>query len=264
MKGRIFLLFIIHVTFLSSAQILKVDKGSLLLDSARILIGNVGLNFDIHNRSATSEKEITFVGLKGTSDIVYLSEKHAYISINTIQYFKSTGGPLTSNGYSHFRVNFLRMRKLSYETYTQVQYDDGRSMPFRFLYGGGIRLRLKESKKISAHAGIGIMNELEHWKNISTDNSINQKQILKTSDYIGATLQLTDYASIMLTLFYQGGLDNKDDVFRNRVSSDFQLKIKMTNKISFLASCTFQYEDKPIIPIRKLVYSVHNGLMWNF
>jgi hypothetical protein len=264
MKGRFLLLVALHVSVLTGAQILKVDKGSLLLDSAKVLIGNVALNFDVHNKSATSEEEITFVGLKGSSDLVYLSEKHAYISINTIQYFKSTGGPLTSNGYSHFRVNFLRMRKLSYETYAQVQYDDGRSMPFRFLYGGGIRLRLKESKKISAHAGIGIMNELERWKNISTDNSIIQKQILKTSDYIGATLQLTDYASIMLTLFYQGGYDNQDNVFRNRVSSDFQLKIKMTDKISFLASCTLQFEDQPIIPIRKLVYSVHNGLIWSF
>lgn len=264
MKGKIFLLFAMHINLLSSAQILKVDKGSLLLDSSRVLIGNVGLNFDIHNRSATSEREITFVGLKGTSDIVYLSQKHAYISINSVQYFKSTGGPLTSNGYSHFRINFLRMKPLSYETYTQVQYDDGRSMPFRFLYGGGVRLRLKESKKISAHAGIGIMNELEHWKNISTDNSIITKQILKTSDYVGATLQLTDFASIMLTFYYQGGYDNQDDVFRNRVSSDFEFKVKMTNKISFTSSCALQYEDKPIIPIRKLVYSVHNGLMWNF
>ncbi len=264
MKGKIFLLFAMNINLLSSAQILKVDKGSLLLDSSRVLIGNVGLNFDIHNRSATSEREITFVGLKGTSDIVYLSQKHAYISINSVQYFKSTGGPLTSNGYSHFRINFLRMKPLSYETYTQVQYDDGRSMPFRFLYGGGVRLRLKESKKISAHAGIGIMNELEHWKNISTDNSKITKQILKTSDYVGATLQLTDFASIMLTFYYQGGYDNQDDVFRNRVSSDFEFKVKMTNKISFTSSCALQYEDKPIIPIRKLVYSVHNGLMWNF
>lgn len=110
MKQIVGLFFLICIQVTASAQILKVDKGSLLLDSSSVLIGKMGLNFNIHNRSATSEEEIVFVGLNGTTDIVYLSDQHAYISINNIHYFKSTGGPLSSNGYSHFRVNLLRKK----------------------------------------------------------------------------------------------------------------------------------------------------------
>jgi len=264
MRKVISLLIFISVSIICNAQILKVDKGKLLLDSSRLFVGNIVMNFDIHNKSATSEEEITFVGLKGTTDLVYLSKKHAYISINNIQYFKSTGGPLSSNGYSHFRINFLRINRLSYETFTQAQYDDGRNMPFRFLIGGGLRVRLNDSQKFSIHAGVGAFNEIEHWKNIATDNSIITKQIIKTSDYVGLSTTLNDYVSLMLTVYYQGGYDKKDDVFRNRISSDFQFKVKVTNKISLLTSLAFQYEDKPIIPIRQLVYSVNNGLIWEF
>jgi hypothetical protein len=264
MKTIFSLLILLSVTVICSAQILKVDKGKLLTDSANRFVGNIVLNFDIHNKSATSEEEITFVGLKSTTDLVYLSKKHAYISINNIQYSKSTGGPLSSNGYSHFRINFLRTQRLSYETFTQAQYDDGRNMPFRFLIGGGLRLRLNDSEKMSIHIGVGAFNEIEKWKNISTDNSIITKQIIKTSDYVGMSTNLNDFVSLMLTFYYQGGFDKEDDLFRNRVSSDFQFKVKVTNKISLLTSLAFQYEDKPIIPIRKLVYSVNNGLIWEF
>lgn len=247
-----------------SAQILKVDKGSLLLDSSRVLIGNIGLNFNVHNRSATSEKEITFIGLTGATDIVYLSEKHAYISINNIHYFKSTGGPLSSNGYSHVRANFLRKKHVSYETFCQIQYDDGRNMPFRFLTGGGVRLRIIESKKSSLRIGIGAMSETERWKLVQLDNTIISKTILKTSDYIGWSTKFNDQVDINLIVYYQGGFDSEDDLFRNRISGDLQFQIKVTDKLSFVNSFSCQYEDKPIIQIRKMVYSFTNGLMWRF
>jgi len=264
MKKIILLFLILHSSLVGVTQILKVDKGSLLLDSSNVLLGNVGLNFDMHNRSATSDKEITFVGFKTTTDLVYLTEKHAYISISNIQYFKSTGGPLSSNGYSHFRINFQRKKLLSYETYTQIQYDNGRNMPFRFLVGGGLRWRILESKKVGLHGGIGAMNEIEHWKNIATDNSIISKQIFKTSDYIGLNSKLNDYINFHVTLYYQGGYDKDDEIFRNRTSVDFLFTVLITNKISFNTSFSFQHEDKPIIPIRNFVYSLHNGIMWKF
>ncbi|MDZ7648174.1 MAG: hypothetical protein U5K54_13875 [Cytophagales bacterium] len=231
MKKYFLLLILFYFYQMGTAQILRVDKGDLLLDSSRLLIGNVGLSFDINNRSATSEEEITFVGFKTTADLVYLSDKHAYVSVNNIQYFKSTGGPLSSNGYSHFRINFMRRKLLSYETYAQLQYDDGRNMPGRFLFGGGLRLRLHESKRIGFHAGVGVMNEVETWNDLSQDGSTIRKQIIKTSDYLGFTAQLNDFVSTQLTVYYQGGFDQEDDLFRSQGSApDFLFNVKVTDK----------------------------------
>lgn len=158
----------------------------------------------------------------------------------------------------------MRKKPLSIETYTQWQYDDGRNMPMRFLLGGGLRFRLYESEKIGLHAGVGVMNEIENWNDLSQEGVIIRKQIIKTSDYIGLSAQLNDFVSTQLTVYYQGGFDQPADLFRSRVSADFLFNVKVTDKISFVTSFTFQYENKPIIPIRGFVYSLNNGIAWKF
>lgn len=255
------LICLIHV---AKSQILKVDKGSLDADSSGYFIGSIDANFNLNNRSTTAEQEVIFKGLNANSDLVYISKKHAYILINNINYFTSTGGPLISTGYVHFRVNFLRKKKLSYELFTQVQYDDGRNMPFRYLNGGGIKFNFLETENTSLFIGIGIMNEEEHWKSLVDDSNIIEKNLWKTSDYISAKLKFNEFVDFNLITYYQGGYDEESDLFRNRISGDAVLTVKISDRLDFLTSFTAQYEDKPIIPINNFVYSLTNGLKWSF
>ena len=248
----------------AKGQILKIDKGSIDSDSSGYFVGNVKMNFNLNNRSATADKEITFTGLEGNVDLVYIADKHAYILINKINYFKSTGGPLISTGYAHFRANFLRRRILSYEMFSQVQYDDGRMMPFRYLQGGGVKIRLNANDKAKVYLGIGAMYEREHWKSLTEDNFIIEKEIWKTSDYINGKFTLNNHVSFDVIMYYQGGYDQQDEVFRHRISGDAVFTMKVTDKLSFLTSFSAQYEDKPIIPINNFVYSLTNGLKWTF
>lgn len=246
------------------SQILKVDKEDIDSDSANYWMGSVNLNFNINNRSTTATEEVVFRGLVANGDLVYLSEKNAYILINTINYFKSTGGPLISTGYAHFRINFSRKEKLSYETFTQLQYDDGRRMPYRFLMGGGLRLNIKDKKKIKLHAGIGAMVESERWRSLEDESDIIEKNILKNSSYLSGQFILNDFVSFDLIGYFQGGLDTGSDLFRSRVSADAILNVKVTQRLSFTTNFALQYEDRPIIPINNFVYSLTNGLRWNF
>ncbi|GAA0893831.1 hypothetical protein GCM10009122_35110 [Fulvivirga kasyanovii] len=264
MKKSVFVLALIFTTLNVSAQILKVDKGSIDSDSSNYFMGNINFNFNLNNRSATAEKEITFTGLEANADIVYVAEKHAYILINKINYFKSTGGPLISTGYAHFRVNFLRKRIMSYELFSQIQYDDGRMMPLRFLQGGGLKFRLSSTEKSKIYLGIGGMYEEEHWKSVTEEDVIIEKELWKTSDYINGKFNFNDHVSFDVILYYQGGYDGESEVFRNRFSGDAVLSMQLTDKLSFLTSFSAQYEDKPIIPINNFVYSLTNGLKWSF
>lgn len=262
MIKNFFILLLALCSYAVEAQILKIDKGSLDADSSGYFTGNLNVNFNMHNRSATAEKEITFVGLEGNADLVYVAKKHAYILINKINYFKSTGGPLLNTGYAHFRINFFRKKTLSYESFTQIQYDNGRMMPFRFLQGAGLRYRLASGKNAQASIGIGAMYEVEHWKALE-DNTI-EKEIWKTSNYINSKFTLNENVNFNLILYYQGGYDAESDLFRNRVSGDAVLTVGITGRLSFLTTFTAQHEDKPIIPINKFTYSLTNGLKWSF
>ncbi|MBL3656678.1 DUF481 domain-containing protein [Fulvivirga sediminis] len=264
MKVFLFTLSFFLITHLASAQILKVDKGSIDSDSSNYFMGSINIDFNLNNKSATAEKNITYTGLEGSSDLVYVGNRHAYILINDISYIKSTGGPLISSGYTHFRINFLRKRKLSYESFSQVQYDNGRQMPFRFLQGAGIKIRLKKSGKNKIFMGIGAMYERENWNSLETEGKIISKNIWKTSNYITSKLTINENVDFNIIVYYQGGYDYDDEVFRHRVSGDAVLNIKLTDKLAFNTSFTAQYEDKPIIPINNFVYSLTNGFKFTF
>jgi hypothetical protein len=269
MRNVLILLFCVFGVALEKplySQILKVNKNNLNKDSANYWLGALSFNFDLNNRSVTSENENTFVGLTGTTDLVYLSDMHAYILINNINYFTSSSddGAFISTGYSHFRLNWLRKKNLSYETYSQVQYDKGRNMQLRFLVGGGIRYRLTDSDETLVVIGTGIMQEHEEWQVPDMEETIVTRNIWKNSTYVNGTFQLADPLKLDVIVYYQGGYDEKSDLFRNRINGDMQLTIQISNRLSFLAIFSGQYEDEPIIPINKFIYSFKNGIKWVF
>ncbi len=248
----------------STAQILKVDKTNVDADTSGVFMGSLKADFNLNNRSATAEQNITYTGLKASADLVYLGQQHAYILINQLNYFKTTGGPLFSTGYTHFRINFLRKNKLSYELFTQVQYDEGRKMTLRYLNGGNFRFQLVNNKKTRLHLGVGAMHEQENWKNLADESMLIKKDIFKSTNYINYQQKLNDFVNLNLIAYYQGGYDQESSVFRNRISGDFDLNVKLTDKLAFNTSFTAQYEDRPIIPINNWVYSLTNGLKYSF
>lgn len=217
----------------------------------------------MNNRSTTPEKDVMFVGTTAYADLVYVADKNAYILINNINYFKSTGGPLISNGYAHFRTNFLRKNKLSFEAFTQVQYDEGRKMTSRFLVGAGVRYLMIKSRKSRIHVGSGAMQEQEVWRPFDEDQDI-EKNMLKLTSYLGGTVFFSDEVKFHIMAYYQTGYDTDDSVYRHRLSGDTKLSIGLTDRLDFTVSFNFQYEDKPIIPINGFVYSLNNGLKWSF
>ena len=137
-------------------------------------------------------------------------------------------------------------------------------MPYRFLTGGGLRLNIKQKEKLKLHAGVGVMIESERWKSLENDSPDIEKNILKNSSYLSGKLILSEHDKIDLIGYFQGGHDTDSDLFRSRLSADAILNVKVTKRLAFVTNFAIQYEDRPIIPINNLVYSLTNGLKWNF
>jgi len=257
MKYWILLLLLVSVESLS-AQILKVDKSSFLLDTSDYWYGNIDFKLNVNNRSATPEKNLTFIGLNGSANIGYASKAHTYVILNNLNYFTTGTGPFVSTGYAHFRVNWLRKKRLSYESFSQIQYDRGRRLQRRVLAGSGIRINFFQEKKTYLHAGIGAMYESELWQQ-SADQQI-QINLLKSSNYIGAIFEFNQQVSLDFTCYYQVGYAPEFDQFLNRVSGDLNINLKINDRLFYTTSFRLQYESRPIIPINKVVYTLNNGL----
>ncbi|MEQ9052900.1 MAG: hypothetical protein RLP11_21460 [Marinoscillum sp.] len=264
MKSFLLLAALLVLSTVASAQILKVNKGSINSDSSGYFMGSTSVDFNLNNKSATAEQSITYTGLEADADLVYVGQRHAYILINQLNYFKSTGGPLISTGYAHFRTNFLRKQPLSYELFTQVQYDGGRKMPLRYLLGGNLRIKVAATTSSRLFVGIGMMYEKENWKMLTDESQIIHKDLLKSTNYISYKQAFNEHVNINVMAYYQGGYDRDAKVFRSRISGEAVLNVKLTNLLTFNTSFAAQYEDHPIIAINKLVYSLTNGFKFSF
>ncbi len=67
-----------------------------------------------------------------------------------------------------------------------------------------------------------------------------------------------------MSAYYQGGYDQEEELFRNRMSGDAVITVKLTDQLAFNTSFSAQYEDKPIIAINNWVYSLTNGFKFSF
>ncbi|RIJ41572.1 DUF481 domain-containing protein [Pontibacter oryzae] len=253
-----------------NGQILNVERARLQPDSANYFTGKAGLNFSMFNRNAGKSNPNNYLQLTFNGDLAYVSELHSYMLLNYYNYLlvnydsKEQRNTVASTGYAHFRVNFMRKQRLSYELFTQLQADKARGLDLRTLAGGGIRYRLLKAESSGVYLGTGLMHEHEEWENMEEDDQLMVSDLIKSTNYLSAKAKLNDNASTEGIVYYQTGYADSIDKWRNRVSGDVSLIVKLGNRLSFRTNFNCTYEDEPIVPITNFVYAITNGIQVQF
>lgn len=266
MIQRFFLLLVVFtfLHFQSKSQILNVNRNEILTDTAKFVTGSIGFKFHLDNKNATPEKKNSFISLQNKNDLVFVGLKHNYILISQIKYFNSSGGTFISSGHAHARTNLLKMRKLSYEVFTQIQYDRNRYLDNRFILGGGLRWRISNTEKTGFFIGTELMYEHEKWDNPEDENHFIIKDLPKFSGYLSFRIETSSVSTFRSAIYYQTGYDPNPGTMRDRLSFDIHFEIEVMRKLYFTIKFIGLYEDKPIYPINKFVYALENGLVWRF
>lgn len=260
----LFLLFIICYANPGFTQILNIEKSRLKEDSANYFMGNIGLSFSLFNRDAGEDKPNNFIGLSANGDLAYFSDLHSYQTINYLNYTAAQGKAVIRTGYSHFRINLMRKQKLSYELFTQYQYDLGRGLDNRWLGGGGLRYTIIQNDEANLTAGMGIMYEVEEWEHPNEEIGIITARLLKSTNYLSTRIEFNESVDFNTIVYYQTGYDNDISAFRHRISADANINVKLTNKLSLKTTFNCTYENRPIVPITKFIYAITNGIQVNF
>lgn len=254
----------------ASAQILNIERSRVDRDSAGYFTGKGGLSFSMFNRNAGKDNPNNYLQLTFNGDVAYIAEKHSYLLLNYYNYLlvnydsKELRNTVASTGYSHFRVNFMRKKRLSYEAFTQVQADKARGLELRTLAGGGVRYRLLSGDDGSVYFGTGLMHEHEEWENPDMEQQLIVSDLFKSTNYLSGKVRLNEQVSTEGIAYYQVGHDKTIDRFRNRISGDISLQVKLTNVFSFKTNFNCVYEDKPIVPVTRFVYTISNGIQVQF
>lgn len=244
----------------AASQILRVNRPAATIDSTDFISGYASLDMSVNNSNSTGEGQVIFTSFRSTVDLSFTSKENIYYVISDTRYFKSTGGPLQSTGYLHLRANVLRKKRLSYEGFAQGQYDQGRNLTERFLMGAGARFRIVDDLAL----GAGVMQEYEQWESLTDGEASIDKNLTKFTSYLTGKIDFTSTMALSLTGYYQTGWDKEIDALRNRVSGDAALDVGLGEKLSLRLRYIISYEDRPVIPLSKSVYSFSTGVKYSF
>ncbi|MEM9051037.1 MAG: DUF481 domain-containing protein [Bacteroidota bacterium] len=221
------------------------------------------LNFDFYNRSATEDEQARFTALGSELSTVYAPGEHFYMMLGEVHYVENNAQKILNNGNLHLRSTFNFRKRFSPEIFAQAQYDNFRGLNNRILAGGAIRWNSIVTKDLRLTIGTGPMYEYERWTS-PVDQEIVEIQLPKWSTNIIIRCSVNDHIDFNTILYYQVGYDENITAARNRFTNSTNLNFRINEKLSFKFGTRLAYEDRPVVPITKFIYSVENGININF
>lgn len=234
------------------AQILNIEKARLSSDTSSNLIGNFSASFSLQRRNTQVISGQTNLNMN------YSSDKHTYICIGNLHLINTEDANLVSDGYLHFRADFMKKRDLSYEGFVQSQYDLIRGMDYRHLVGSNLRLEIHNSDKSELTTGLGLMREWEAWT--YEENTVTT-ELWKVNYYLALQMQLHANMSLNLGGYYQAV---PSALGEPRIIGDANINFKVTKKFAITSKYSLIYDAAPVIPINKLVYTWLSGVAYRF
>ncbi len=261
MKNYLFLFLFLFLSLSVSSQVLNIEKFRLNRDTAKYWAGNIGLGLSL-------KKQVTTVNTYAASArIVYLSEKNAYMSLNNFKVIQNGDVNLVSEGYSHWRVTFRRRKFLSYEVFTQAQYDMGRGLYHRYLGGASLRFDLQSEDKYDVALSSGFFYENERWEgNIERffyegDTTVAQTSFIKSTTSLSSRFKLADHMTFFGVAIYQA---RPDYFFKPRLILDGQLVFHIKKKTAFTTELQLSYDALPAIEDNRYLYKFEFGFLIKF
>lgn len=246
-------LFFLMTSLLSRSQILNFEKFRLNKDTSNVWALSTAAGIDLKKKTSESTK------FNSRVSTYYLSERNAYYFLGNFSLTRVNNINIFEQGYVHFRMVFNRRHKLAYEPFLQLQYDLGKGLKRRHLYGGNFRMNLYEDSTITFSVGSGIFYENENWLN-EDDLSI-QNNNLKSNNYISTQCKINDWMNFLLTGYYQASFD---DFTSPRLIVDSNLRMKFTDTFAYDVHFELSADRKPVVETGRLIYLLSSGFRVSF
>lgn len=251
--------FIAFTALKGQGQILNIERYKIEKDTAKVFTFKTTAGLNIYNRSAAADNPVDLFGYNININALYYPNKHAFMFVSKFDYLKINDNDFLNFGFIHGRVNFNRDEDINYDVYSQYSYDNFRGLHPRVIAGGSIRKNLIKNDNISFVLGIGGFFEHERWDNPITEEQV-EVNLFKNSNYLSFRMSVNDFLDINTMNYYQVGYDNAINSFRHRISSITNINTKISERFSLTNSFEINYEDKPIVPITKLIFAFRTGI----
>ena len=161
----------------------------------------------------------------------------------------------TNKGFLHFRYNRQLSQKVTWEIFSQAQFDEIQEIDVRLLNGMGPRFELAASDSTSLYFGVLYMYEYEETSDepeIITYNKDN-----RLSSYISLNHQFNEFVGFSNITYFQPNLSDFAD-YRISVKTLFTARFSKTTALNI--KIDFVYDNRPPETVPEAMFDMSTGL----
>lgn len=254
MKNNLILIVLACFPLFSNAQIVNIESKRKLLNADTTgWFGSTDLGFNLN------ENGKTVLTLNANASVEYLRGRDRWLSLTNYSIVRADAEDFVNQGFQHLRYNRDWKKRIIWEVFAQIQYNERLNLRFRGLSGTGPRFNLLDKKGGSLFLGTLYMFQYEE---LSESNTIYRDHRL--SSYLSYQLNISENLNIKGTSYYQPLLTNLRTA---RLSSQTNLYLKITEKLSFKSTFNISYDNRlsqASEDVPAAIYSFINGLKWVF
>lgn len=246
MKTIVLLLSIsLLFTFTALAQILNVESQRILQDSTG-WVGKADIAFNL----TSNQQQV--LDLASSFHLQYRLKKHTFMLLGGAGMIRAGKNDFDNSGHIHLRYNYDLNKWMTWEVFSQGQYNRVLMIDHRELFGTGPRFLLVNTDQSKLYAAALYMFENEALTE-GLGTHINHRM----SSYVAFNWKLNDHIAMNNIMYFQPVISN----FANhRIMIQTGLKFKITKIMGFTVNFNLLNNSNPPPGIKHTVYSIRNGL----
>ena len=246
--NRIAFLFLL-IPVLLNAQVVNIEQQRIKTDTTG-WAGDAKVSLQL----LKSIDKLTDIGTQ--VHLQYKTNRSLYLALSDFNFVKAGKNEYANNGFQHLRYNYKINDWYTMEAFSQVQFNKILNVRFRGLLGAGPRFKVFKTKSFRLYGAWMYMYEYEE---INQGSVINHNH--RVSSYVSFSWKLNKLLSIVNTTYYQPKINQFNDF---KISSQMDLKIKISNYFAFSLAYNYYYDSKPPEDVVNSIYSLKNTLSFEF
>jgi hypothetical protein len=176
--------------------------------------------------------------------------------VGDIFYLISDSFVVDDNAYGHLRYNYQINNLVTFEAYLQSQFNRILKISSRTLGGAGVRLNVLADKHNKLFYGLSLLYEHQ----VDKPDRLEWNAV-RASTYLTYHLQITHFAELANTFYYQPNIRNISD---KRLLDEFSIMIDATKWLTFESSFYILHANIHGIDMPDNIWRYDNKLVINF
>lgn len=245
----LFTSLVIFLAFVCNAQVMNIEQQRIVTDTT----GWAGTS-QISSSFTKNTDQLLTIGFK--DHLQYKTDSSLYLMLIDYNLVKSPSSDFDNAGTLHFRYNYKLLNHLTFEAFTQGQFNKLLNVNFRWLLGAGPRFKVIGHKNFRVYFASLYMYEYEE---LETPLLFHRNHRL--SSYISITWKNKTGTILTNTVYYQPRFDRISDF---RIYNQFDLSLRISKKLSFTTSYKYFFDSNPAENIINATHNLSNGITFRF